>query len=114
MSDTIAVKLEFLAKANMSGDTGQPRCPGCRGGRLHPYRVTINLTGLDPEGSAASYGGWYLVEYLEGWVAVCVGNEAANRKIREVYAGYGEEAPVDPEVPPCGFSMPMTPGRRTP
>jgi hypothetical protein len=113
MADTIAVPLDFLAQANMSGSSGQPLCPSCIGGRLHPYRVTINLTGLKPEGSGEPYGGFYGVEYLEGWVAVCVGNEQANRKTRESYAKYDEEPPVDPEVPACGFSMPMNPRSRS-
>jgi hypothetical protein len=112
MSDTWAVPTDFLAQANMSADSGQPLCPGCNGGRLHPYKVTIGLEGLNPEGNRAPYGGWHGVDYLEGWVAVCVGNAAANRKLSERYAALDEEPPVDPEVPACGFSMPMTPHRR--
>jgi len=65
-----------------------PLCPGCTGGRLHPYKVSINL---GPHG-------WQGVEYLDGWVAVCIGDHNPH--------GYL----VEP-AKPCGFSMPMTPHR---
>jgi len=57
VSDTIAVPLDFLNAAN--GGNGRPLCPACNGGRLHPYKVTFNLTGLNPEGNTAAFGGWW-------------------------------------------------------
>lgn len=61
-----------------------PLCPACISGRLHPYKVEISLGPLGYEG----------VGYLDGWVAICRGEEDQET---------GEEL-----VPPCGFSMPMT------
>jgi hypothetical protein len=105
VSDTTAVQLDLLAKVNMSPGSGQPLCPRCNGGRLHPYLVEISLSfGVGDR--------WHGADYLTGWVAVCVGNRDDNRQVTETYAKYDEEPPVDPEVPPCGFSMPMTPHRR--
>jgi hypothetical protein len=97
MSDTIAVPLDFLTKANL-GDTAQPLCPACVGGHLHPYKVTIPLNVMPGHG-------WKGVDYIEGFVAVCVGDQferiAAEKDGRT-------PAMVNP-CPPCGFSLPMTP-----
>lgn len=95
MSGTTAVSYEVLADRNFPG-TGQPKCPGCVGGFLHPYLVEFTLP-LD---------GWQGVDYLTGWVAVCVGNDHDRRARPDVAA--------DVEVPACGFSMPLTPHYRKP
>ncbi len=102
MSDTIAMPLELLDTVNHGN--GQPLCPGCVGGRLHPYKVTFGtnqmLTGM----------GWQFTDFLEGFVAVCVGN----RDHRRAWAKRDPEVSSDdlgPEVPACGFSMPLTAGR---
>lgn len=95
MSDTIAVPLDYLAKANHD-DTGQPLCPSCKGGRLHPYMVTMSLNFVT---------GWHGVDYLVGWVAVCVGDR--NQRAEAKKRGY-EPTFVEPQ-PPCGFSMQMMP-----
>ena len=92
MSDTTAVPSDYLARANHDrvppeGNAGRPLCPACPGGRLHPYQVTIGLNVV---------GGWKGVDYLEGWVAVCVGARA-------------RDGVVARDVAPCGFTLPMTP-----
>lgn len=92
MSDTTAVPSAYLARANddrlpPDGQGGNPLCPACIGGRLHPYQVTIGLnTGHS----------WKGVDYLVGWVAVCKGAKAADGVMASDHA-------------PCGFSLPMTP-----
>lgn len=48
MSGTTAVQSDVLAEAN-DGITGQPLCPACVGGYLHPYLVEISLP----------FGGWH-------------------------------------------------------
>lgn len=99
MSETRAVPLDQLTRANVGeGPYPLPLCPGCIGGRLYPYRVAITV------GFVQAYHG---ADYLEGWVAVCVGNETRNREMAKAFPDCGE----DPDVPPCGFSMPMTPHR---
>jgi hypothetical protein len=105
VSDTTAVQLDLLAKVNHDSGSGQPLCPACKNGRLHPYLVEISL-------SQGVGDRWHGADYLTGWVAVCVGNGMHNRKMAEFYAQLDEDPPLDPEVPPCGFSMPMTPHRR--
>lgn len=90
MSETIAVPSDHLARAAMDGSDGRPLCPACSGGRLYPYKVTIGLQ--------AVYG-WSGADYLEGWVAVCRGAKAG-----EHYA--------EVDLPPCGFTLPMTPHTR--
>lgn len=103
MSDTWAVQTETLAAANRCSSGGQPLCPACKNGRLHPYLVEISLSDHP--------GGWHGANYLTGWVAVCVGNGAANRYEAKVYRDAGEEPPEQYEHPACGFTMPMTPHR---
>lgn len=82
---TQAVPTDFLVRANM-GDWNPPLCPGCRLGRLHPFRVEVDF-GLP---------GFHGVSGLTGWVVVCQGAKA------------GEHF-VEQDLEPCGFSMPMTP-----
>lgn len=106
MADTIAVQLDYLARMNRtSGPTGQPLCPSCRGGRLHPYLVTFNLTEIPGRG-------WHGPDGLTGWVAVCVGNESYVRAVQDQAATCGEAYEAGPGQSPCGFSMPMTPHLR--
>lgn len=91
MSDTRAVPLETLKRANHAIDGGQPLCPSCVTGYLHPYKVSITV------GEGYSWEG---ADYLVGWVAVCTGN-------RETLKHYkGSQAQPRPA---CGFSLPMTP-----
>lgn len=89
--------------------TEQPLCPACHGGRLHPYSVTFEfptvINGLHFTSER--------VDWLEGWVAVCVGNASYRRDIVAQYAKVGETYEPEDEVPPCGFAMPLTPKRRT-
>jgi hypothetical protein len=100
---TTAVMTEQLGYAQDA--TEQPLCPACRDGRLHPYAVTFGFPmvtdGLHFTGER--------VDYLDGWVAVCVGNEAYERDMAKRLAEPYE--PNEPS-PPCGFSMPLTPHRR--
>lgn len=109
MSETRAVSLDFLANANRDhGGSGQPLCPACKGGRLHPYVVTISLAEIPGMGL-----GFQGVDSLSGWVAVCVGSEIHNRANREHYEANGWDWDSDVEdLPACGFSMPMTPTAR--
>ncbi len=100
--------------ASWQGSSGQPLCPRCLGGYLHPYQVQINM-----RNGGVPYAG---VSYLHGWVAVCVGNSLANAAKRDLYARAAAEAAAngDPggvdylapdelvDVDPCGFSMPMS------
>lgn len=67
MNSTTAVILDNVSK--------RPLCPGCVGGRLHPYEVRFDPQRFGP-----------VVVELSGWVAVCVGDD-------------------DGSVEPCGFSM---------
>jgi hypothetical protein len=60
-------------------EAGRPACPACRLGWLEPHYVQIWLARPPDRVQGANY--------LEGWVAVCVGGG------------------------PCGFTMPMTPHR---
>ncbi len=103
MSETNAMPLDLLDEVNYGN--GQPLCPGCIGGRLHPYKVEFG-TGYIPG------RGWQGVDYLSGFVAVCVGNASYLAMLAKEYARLGEEFEPDPEVPACGFSMPLTAGRR--
>lgn len=109
MIGTTAVMTDQLGYAQDAGEA--PLCPACRGGRLHPYAVMFSfptvINGLHYTSGR--------VDWLEGWVAVCVGNEAAEKAMTKRYEAMGEE--YDPEgeiatLPPCGFSMPLTPRRR--
>ncbi len=105
MTGTTAVQLDYLAKMNRGGGptTGQPLCPACNGGRLHPFVVEINLAEIPGRG-------WQGADGLVGWVAVCRGNAQYNRVVREWYASQGENYGEDTDdQPACGFSMPMTP-----
>lgn len=87
MSDTIAMPSEFLKQCHF-GQDGNPLCPACTNGRLHPYYVSFR-TSLVPG------AGWYGADYLNGFVAVCVGVKGSE---------YFKDAD------PCGFSMPLQPG----
>lgn len=102
MSDTRAVPLAQLVKANVGeGPCPQPLCPHCVGGRLHPYRVSIHVEYQD-------------AEWVDGWVAVCVGNDTYRRETAKAYNHDPDDPTGDayaPLVEPCGFSMPMTPHR---
>jgi hypothetical protein len=96
MSDTIAIPGDFLAEANFDrlpphGQGGNPLCPACHLGRLHPFVVTFSTN----QGRNVRYRG---VDYLQGWVAVCQGAKAAHGVAAQ-------------DMAPCGFSMPLTPGR---
>lgn len=88
-SNTWAVPSDVLANP-YHGASGQPLCPACVGGRLHPYLVEISLSDHP--------SGWHGANYLTGWVAVCVGTQVGD-------PAFAEAAPA------CGFSMPMTPHR---
>lgn len=103
MADTIAVPLDHLARANYD-TTGQPLCPACQGGRLHPYYVTFALRGFQG------------VDSLSGWVAVCVGNREYNLAMRgfENWRERDENYAEVDDMSPCGFSMPMMPHRTRP
>jgi hypothetical protein len=111
VSETLAVPLDWLDDANGYGN-GQPLCPSCQAGRLHPFKVTVGLS--------AGGDGWSGVDYLEGWVAVCRGNGDYLRQQRQVRDSYPQDADglaAEPgtdelEQPPCGFSMPMQPHQR--
>lgn len=92
---TTAIPSDVLAMQR-NGVTGQPLCPGCVGGYLHPYLVEVSLRVT---------GGWHGVDYLTGWVAVCVGNGGYKR------AHAGEDLTGLDDVEPCGFSMQLTPHR---
>lgn len=103
-SETLAVPLDWLDDASGGPGTGQPLCPACPHGRLHPFRVTIVLSRAD--------GTWNGADHLEGWVAVCQGNRdhlQARQQYRQA-AGLPKpalDASVEVEHPGCGFSMPM-------
>jgi hypothetical protein len=104
VSETRAVQLDVLADANRDSPwAGQPLCPACGFGHLHPYRVQISLSHHP--------GGWQGANYLTGWVAVCVGNAEANRRHAQECLDRGWAAPQVQDHPPCGFSMSMTPHR---
>ncbi len=104
MTGTTAVPLETLAKAGMATDSGQPMCPRCKIGFLHPYMVDI---GLEVDGES-----WYGVDYLIGWVAVCVGNADDVDARERIYRQAKELPPAEVVHPPCGFSLPMAAKRR--
>lgn len=95
MSTTTAVTLDHLARSNGSL-TGQPFCPACKRGYLHPYKVQISLGPLPHHGATG----------LEGWVAVCEGNE---QYIRAWNTEWPDEPYDGPEFTSCGFSMPLQP-----
>lgn len=99
MSSTWAVGLDLLG---YKGDaTEQPLCPACHGGRLHPYAVSFNFPLAAPTGLFHTHEA---VDYLEGWVAICVGN-------RQYLRDRDPKATGVPEVPACGFTMSLTPHR---
>lgn len=88
--------------------TEQPLCPACIGGHLHPYAVTFGF----PTVVNGLHFTSERVDYLEGWVAVCVGNKAYHKAMVEQYAKTDEEYDPDGEIeikPGCGFSMALTP-----
>lgn len=89
---TEAVPLNVLREGALWG-TGQPLCPSCKIGRLHPYRVMIPL----------GVRGWGLANVLVGWVAICVGDADAVRMEVEAFARDEGSA----TNPPCGFTLPM-------
>jgi hypothetical protein len=106
---TTAVSLSQLGYAQDAGE--QPLCPACHGGHLHPYHVRFSFPtvirglnyGIEP------------TDWLEGWVAVCVGNKQYQAAIKARFAAVGEQWDADNEIEvaePCGFSMPLTSGRR--
>lgn len=101
---TTAVPVDWLRRAGMSQVTGQPLCPQCRVGYLHPYVVEI---GLEVDGEQ-----WRGADYLVGWVAVCVGNEDYVRAKAELYEAAEDVAPSQEIMVACGFSMPMAAKRR--
>lgn len=102
MSRTVAVPLEELAAADPFSLTGQPLCPSCKVGYLHPYEVHIHLG----TAGAARFGAVGLV----GWSAVCVGNGHYLSAKYAVLVAEGEtEVPALVESMPCGFAMPMAP-----
>jgi hypothetical protein len=104
VTETVAVQADWLAEADPTSLTGQPLCPACKVGYLHPYRVVVSLR----KGDRA----WHGADSLVGWVAVCEGNAAYNRAARKMYADAETEQPSEaPEHPPCGFVLPMTPQR---
>jgi len=94
VNGTRAVPLDSLRPLNGGYDTGQPLCPACQAGRLHPYEVEVVVPGPGP----VTYG---VGVALSGWVAVCVGN-------RDYRATLDDPEEIDLSAP-CGFSMPLTP-----
>ncbi len=92
---TYAVPLEVVERSGGPG-SGGPLCPACRDGRLHPYRVTFDF----------GFPGWQNTESLDGWVAVCRGNKSYLGRWKELWPDIESGEDV---VPPCGFSMQMTP-----
>jgi hypothetical protein len=98
VSERRAVPLDLLQRANAGqlDGTGQPLCPACLTGRLHPYRIDIHL------------GDFAGTRRLTGWLAKCVGNRDANVAKAQMYEKAGEPAPQTFDIEPCGFSMPMT------
>jgi hypothetical protein len=105
-SQTFAVQLGWLAAAAGPGSTGQPLCPACDGGRLHPYLVEFGLT--SPAGEA-----WHGADFLAGWVAVCVGNADQLQLDDELRRQLQLPAEAVPVRPGCGFSLPMRAGTRS-
>lgn len=97
MTGTRAVPLSALPALNGGHGTGQPLCPACNGGRLHPYEVTVIVPGTT--GVEALVG-----KTLTGWVAVCKGNADYLR-----HPDYQEDAEGLELSPPCGFSMTLQP-----
>lgn len=83
---TTAVPMSLVVAED--GSRRRALCPSCIGGRLHPYKIQIDL------------GGFEGISHLTGWVAVCAGSRA----------DLGESQ-VD--LPACGFSTPLTPDRAT-
>lgn len=81
----------------MQGPYPLPLCPACHGGRLYPYRVTIAVSAVRD---------YYGAHWIEGWIAVCVGNKDYKREWALAFPG---DASDEDDVPPCGFSMSMTP-----
>lgn len=59
-------------------------CPGCTGGRLHPYRLSVDL------------GGYQGMSHGTAWVAVCVGSDPRYDMVDE------------PSLP-CGFTVRLDP-----
>lgn len=98
MSDTTPVPYNVLVGAN-SFEEGQPRCPSCFWGRLHPYRVTMPLSRAD-----RALEDFLGADYLTGWVAVCVGNHSRNKDAEQRERG----DLVEVNQAPCGFTMGMT------
>jgi hypothetical protein len=70
------------------GSKRRALCPNCVGGRLHPYKLIVDLGGVD----GYAYG--------TAWVAVCEGSSL------ELAEDMG-----DVPVERCGFSVPLTPHR---
>lgn len=105
MSQTTAVPADWLRKANMSVTTGQPLCPQCRVGYLHPFLVEV---GLGADGLS-----WHGADYLVGWVAVCVGNADEVAAKNALYEANGDDPGDDVAVSlPCGFVLSMQAKRR--
>ena len=81
MSDgTRAVPLELIEDGV---NKRRALCPACPTGFLHPYRVSVDLGGM--EGQQVGIA----------WVAICKGAKAGER--------YRVEA-----AEPCGFTLPLT------
>ena len=105
---TTAVPQDMLGYAKDA--TEQPLCPACHGGRLHPYAVQFDFpTIVDGLHYTSERADW-----LEGWVAVCVGNQAAEKATAAQYAKMGETYEPNDLALPCGFTMALTPKRRIP
>lgn len=88
MSDTYAISLDRM----LEGAAGQPLCPSCNSGRLHPYRIEVSFL---------PYMG---VSGVEAWVLRCVGNAS--------YRSWYEKRGLDPlpePAEPCGFAVSATP-----
>jgi hypothetical protein len=84
VSFTTAVPDEVLAAANPGG-TGLPLCPACHLGRLRPYKVEVQVSDAPR--------GWDGVNYLFGWVLVCLAQDGAETELHPLG---------------CGFTMPVT------
>lgn len=87
MSSTLAMPYTLLNPED------RPLCPGCIGGRLGVFKITISL---DHDIQTVEKG-WQGAVDLTGWLAKCVGAKRQD----------GYEVAQDLEE--CGFTMPMEP-----
>lgn len=79
---TMAVSTDLIS--NYHAGVNRSYCPACRGGRLHPYKLSVNLGGFQGMASGSA------------WVAVCAGADPALHESEE-------------PLKPCGFSVPLVP-----